>query len=173
MITSAPVRVRLTSGEMMQAALVGVMRHVGNLKRGRQDAHGYAGDGWAAHIEGACGELALAKALGLYWSGALEFRADDVGRLQVRTRSRHDYDLIVHPEDPDDRPFVLVTGKAPDFRVGGWIMGRDAKRQAWWADPAGGRPAFFVRAEHLRPIEELARSSLVATDDFSEREIRA
>ena len=149
-------RVRLSPAEMMHAAMVGIMRQITNLRDGRQDAHGFNGTGWSEHIEGAAGEMAVAKALGHYWSGNHgRLRADDVGRLQVRTRSRSDYDLIVHDTDSDDRAFVLVRGKAPEFEVVGWIWGRDAKNPSHWADPAGGRPAYFVPAAELRPLEEL------------------
>lgn len=149
--------IRLTSSELMGAALVGVMRQVTNLRDAREDAYGCRrDDGWRAHIEGACGECAVAKFLGMYWNGSLgKLRAADVGTLQVRTRSRHDYDLIVHPGDEDDSPFVLVTGTAPVYVLRGWIRGRDAKLPEFWSDPAGGRPAFFMPQSRLRAMRDL------------------
>lgn len=152
------IRVSLTPAEMMQAALVGVMRQVSNLRDGRKDAHGFDGDGWSVHVEGAAGELAVAKALDKFWSGNQgNLKADDVGTLQVRTRSRPGYELVVHDRDPDERPFVLARGRAPHFEIVGWLMGREAKRPEFWKDPAGGRPAYFVPDAALRPIEELPR----------------
>src|SRR5688572_3645476 len=138
----------------MTAAQVGVMREVQNRRAGRVHAHGCGPDnGWSQHIEGAAGELAVAKALGLFWSGAVgNLAADDVGPLQVRTTRVEAGCLIVHPSDPADRAFVLVTGQAPDFMLRGWIMGRHAKRHKWWADPAGGRPAFFVPQRALQDV---------------------
>jgi len=151
------VPVSLTWGELGFAMWIGAVRQLQNLKAGRTDAHGRgADDGWTAHIEGAAGEMALAKAMGVYWSGALgNLKADDVGPLQVRTRSSHSYDLIVHKTDPDDRAFVLLTGRAPHFIARGWIRGDDAKREEWWADPAKGRPAYFVPQAELHPIEDI------------------
>jgi hypothetical protein len=124
---------------------------------GRADAHGLGkADGWGMHIEGAAGEMAADKAMDLYWSPTVNtFKSGgDVGHsIQVRTRSRHRYDVIVRADDRDDDTFVLVTGRPPDFRVHGTIRGRDAKRKEWWAEH-GGRPgAWFGRASALRPIE--------------------
>jgi hypothetical protein len=149
------VRIELTPDEFLTAAIVGVRRQVMNLRDGRKDAHGAnPADGWTLHVEGACGEAAVAKLLNLWWSGNLgRLRAADVGRLQVRTAWRANSSLIIHESDPDDDCFVLVTGRAPAFTVIGWIHGRDAKQPEWWGDPAGGRAAYFVPANVLAPIE--------------------
>jgi len=151
--------ITLTSAEVFHGAVTGVMRQVSNLRDGRQDRHGIAREqGWQAHIEGALGELVVARYTNRFWSGNLgKLRADDVGDLQVRTRSRHDYELILHPTDPDDRAFVLVTGTAPTYRLIGWIRGREGKRQEWWKDPAGGRAAYFVPQRALRPMVALGK----------------
>lgn len=138
--------VSLTPAEILSAAHTGIMRQTQNLKRNRKPAYGATNaTDWQWHVEGALGECAVAKALGLYWTGNLgNLRATDVGRYQVRTRSRHDYDLILHPEDPDDDVYFLVTGLNGRYRIHGWILGRDGKRDEYWSDPAGGRPAYFV-----------------------------
>jgi hypothetical protein len=107
-------------------------------------------------IEGAAGEMAVAKLANIYWNGNMgNLKAADVGRLQVRTRSRDYYDLILHPTDPDDSAFILVVGKAPRFRIVGWIVARDGKLQKWWKDPAGNRPAFFVPQSELIQFDVL------------------
>lgn len=134
------------------------MRYVQNLRNGRKDKHGCSLEvGWQTHCEGACGELVLAKHLGVYWSGSIgAMKADDVARFQVRTRSRHSYELNLFRDDPPDRAFVLVTGTAPRFRIRGWIYARDGQSDSYWSDPAkNGRPAFFVPHEALRPMVEL------------------
>jgi hypothetical protein len=152
------VDVTLTWSELTTAAFIAIRRQIQNLANGRPDRFGApVEDGWTLHIEGAAGEMAVAKAAGRYWCGSLnDLKADDVGLLQVRTRSRHSYELILHPGDPDDRAFVLVTGRAPAFRIHGWIMGVDGKREEWWADPSGkNRPAYFVPTDSLRDLDEL------------------
>lgn len=149
------IPVTLTEQEMRLAADVGVGRQIRSMLAGRKDAYGFKGDPWRIHIEGAMGELALAKALGRYWSGAGELYGDDtdVGGVQVRTRTRHDYELYVWPRDEDEAIFVLVTGTPPSFRVHGWIRGADAKRQEWFKS-LGRAPAYFVPQEALRPLTE-------------------
>lgn len=149
----------LTWAETFDAAIIGVMRQVQNLRDGRSDKFGASPtNGWELHVQGACGEKAVAKHLGIYWSGNLgHLRADDVGLFQVRTRSNHDYELILHPDDPDDRVWILVTGVAPQFRIVGWCYGHEGKNKAWWKDPAGNRPAYFVPQQALRSMDELVK----------------
>ena len=54
-------KVRLSYSEILQGAMVGVMRQVQNLKAGRTHRHGgSANNGWQMNIEGALGEMALA-----------------------------------------------------------------------------------------------------------------
>lgn len=148
--------ITLTSGEIRQGALVGVMRQVENFEKGRRDAFGAERDrGWQYAIEGALGEMAFAKWLNVYWHGAHTFRADDVtGRWEVRTRSKHSYDLIVHPEDPDWKRVVLLTGLNGTYYVRGEILAGDAKRPEWWKDPTEkNRYAYFVPRCMLTPVE--------------------
>lgn len=150
------IKIKLNKSEMFQAALVGVMRQIDNLFVGRKDAYG-AGkkNGWDMHIQGASGEMAFAKYRDKYWTGNLgDLKADDVGKTQVRTTASSYKKLILHNRDPDDRAFVLVAGIAPSFEILGWIWGKDGKKREYWADPVGGRPAYFVPKEVLREMPE-------------------
>ena len=149
--------------EVRLAAQVGMDRYVRALKDGRTDAFGLeqrGSDGIALHVLGAAGEMAFAKATDRFWSGSIDTFADpDVGKIQVRTRSRHDYELLVRPGDADDEVFVLVTGQVPTFWVQGWMLGKDAKR-AEWAQTHGGRPpAYFVPQAALQPTSALMRNA--------------
>lgn len=150
-----PCVVQLSPAEIVIATTVGAMRHSEALHSGRRERHGSTSDqdGLSKHVLGACGELAVAKVLGLYWGGDVcTFKAPDVGGVQVRTRSRDDYDLIVRPGDADDEVFVLVTGSPTRLWVRGWIYGRDAKRPEF-LQGYGGRPAvWFVPVDQLRPM---------------------
>ena len=150
------IEVTLTWAEVMQAANLGVMRQIAAMKASRPDRHGIdPANGWRAHIEGAAGEMAFAKALGLYFGSTInEFKAPDVAGIQVRTRSNHDYELIVRADDADDLAYVLVTGSIPKFRVVGWSTGARAK--TFQPQTYGGRPpAYFVPHTHLRDVSEL------------------
>ncbi len=140
------VSIALTPSQMMQGLLVGGMRQVSNLKKGRAGAHGADGkNDWQLHIEGCLGELALASHLGLFWDGKLhDLSKGDIGSIEVRTRSEGWHDLIIHEEDADDARFYLLTGRNGLYEIHGYILGFLAKRSEYWKDPAGGRPAYFV-----------------------------
>jgi hypothetical protein len=150
--------VLLNPHELYLAAMVGVQRQIAALRRNLPDRHGYDGhDGWTVHIEGACGELAVARVCGQYWGGSINtFHSKaDVGKVEVRTRSEHHYELLVRKDDPDDRNFVLVTGRSPEFQVHGWFPSRDAKRNQWLATHGNRPAAYFVPTPMLKSIFDL------------------
>lgn len=146
-------RVFLNPHEVDMAAAVGMRRNLSAMKAGKTPQHGCPPDDlWRVHIEGACGELAVAKFLGRYWDGSVDtFRAiPDLVDAEIRTRSRHHYDLIVRKDDNPNQVFILVTGRTPGFWVRGWIRGTEARRDEWWQDHGGRGGAWFVPADALR-----------------------
>lgn len=155
------IRVSLEWYEVRLAAQVGVERNVQSIKDGRTPSAAFSTkDGaWEIHVQGACGELAFAKATNRYWDGSVNRfgNTGDVGPIEVRTRSRHDYDLLVRPGDSDESVFVLVTGLAPHFQVHGWLRGEEAKRRDWLCAFGGRPPAYFVPKSVLNPVEALLR----------------
>lgn len=158
---SEPLWVTLTNRELTMAAECGIMRNIACMIAGRQPANGFdtekGDDPWSIHIEGACGEVGVAKLLGRFWSPTVNtFKAPDIGKtIQVRTRSKHSYDLYVRPDDNENNTFVCVTGRAPRFAVHGYLLGRDAKRDEW-VQTYGNRPAaWFVPKENLLDINDL------------------
>jgi hypothetical protein len=151
------IAVTLTPPEMSMAAQVGCARHIEALRLSLKDKHGaQEHDGWQLHIEGACGELALAKCLGVHWEGTVNTfkRGGDVGTMQVRTRSKHDYELIVRKDDDTKAMYWLVTGTCPDYRIHGFIRGYDAQRAEWWFRHGGREGAWFVPQNQLKPVED-------------------
>jgi hypothetical protein len=156
------VIVRLTVSELYLASMVGVRRHVTALSRGQADRNGAdrmdASAAYYAHINGAQGECAAAKALLTFWLMSVDARKEEPDLLpdwQVRTRTQVGYDLIVRSDDRDDQRFVLVIGNGPTFDVCGWIWGRDAKDEQWLRDRGErGAPAFWVPRSALRPLGE-------------------
>lgn len=149
--------ITLTWQEVGQGAWTGIQRQMHALKDGRANVFGFDGDDWGIHIEGACGEIAAAKAMNRYWSASVNTfkNGGDVGQIQVRTRSRADYDLLIRDNDRDGDVFVLVTGKIPNFCVRGWIVGLDGKKDVWRKGHGGRPPAWFVPQSALQPIEAL------------------
>lgn len=137
--------------------MIGAKRNIEAKVRRLPDRHGFKGCGWDAHIEGACGEIATAKLLGLFWNGSINTFKDggDVSGLEVRTRSESHYDLIIRDNDADTSIYILVIGACPTYRVLGWVRGVEGKR-AEYRQAHGGRPgAYFVPQSVLRPIEQL------------------
>ena len=115
--------ITLSASEMAFAAFSGVAREAANRADGRGRAGGFSKSGWDTHIEGACGECAAGKCLGVYWPpGMGTMKGPDLLHcIEVRTTPGHNYRLPVKRTDPEDRWFVLVTGTAPVFFVRGWI----------------------------------------------------
>ena len=150
-------RVRLSHSELMTAAFAGVMRHVAARKKKAKQAYGQSSVGWSEHIEGAAGEKAFAKALNRYWSNELAAtpnKKPDVANYEVRTRTRHDYDLVVREND-DESLVALVTGSCGDYMVRGWIRAGDAKRPEWFTSHADRPPQYYVPQSALKPFPEL------------------
>lgn len=143
--------IELGQTEIIHGAMMGVLRQVQNILKGRKPAYG-AGkkNDWQIHVEGALGELALAKYLGVFWSGVGRLRAPDVGIVDVRTGAKHSHRLMLHPPDPANRVYWFVTGINGKYQIRGWILGKDGKRDEWWKDPKGtNRWAFFVPTSEL------------------------
>lgn len=158
-MAKSSIDVSLTKRDMDSASRVGCWRYISAVLDGREDAFGLekGANGWALHIEGACGELAVAKALNLFWDGSVNTfkQGGDVGDMQVRTRSEHHYELLVRPGDRDDDIFILVTGLAPRMRLRGWMFGGEAKQQQFLKTHGDRKPAYFVPNAILRELKEL------------------
>lgn len=128
--------------------------------RGRNRAPAVGNRALNMHKLGATGEVAAAVHLGLEAylfteQTARRGSADLPGDIEVKTRSRHKYDLIIQKDERPDKRVVLVTIERDQVLLQGWCVAGDVMDQKYWADPAGGRPAYFVPKEGLRDISEL------------------
>ena len=148
--------------EVELAAKVGIARHIASRKLGLQDNH-CPRDGeriherWGMDINGACGELAVAKAIGIYWAPTVNtFKSvPDVDAYEVRTTPGKKNSLIVRSDDASDRIYILVIGSGQVFKVIGWILGEDAKKNKWLRNPGGRDPACFVPQSALMDMCDL------------------
>ena len=140
------------------------MRRQGvNEAKGLRGRNGGAWKGSKAldiHLLGAAGEVAVASYLGLKEHLFKETEAkrgsnDLPGNIDVKTRSKSRYDLIVQKHENPSKKFVLVTIENQQTLLHGWCYGHEAIKEEYWADPARGRPAYFVPKEALRSIDEL------------------
>jgi hypothetical protein len=117
---------------------------------------------------GAAGEVAVARAMGWPDPAPLRTASDlgryDVGNVQVRTRAREGWDLMIAPEDRPhaNDPFVLVVPWLDSWLVQGWVYGSEAMVPARWTGdpkhPLHGRiphNCWAVPARELRDLAEL------------------
>jgi hypothetical protein len=127
--------------------------------RGRNGGASFGSKALEIHLLGAAGEMAVASHLGmksfLYQATEAKRGSCDLPGIDVKTRSKHQYDLIVQKNEPPEKKYVLVTIQDKTTLIHGWIYGGEAMQEKFWADPARGRPAYFVGKEHLRPMETL------------------
>ena len=157
-----PDVITLSEDENIHATKIGVLRQKEAERMRLKDKHGFTGEGENIHVEGARGEMAVAKRLGIKWEGHVNTfkRFPDVdGNIQVRTRSKDWYELIVRCDDPLDAKYVLVTGTTPKYRVRGWIKGKDAMKAEYLKTHGGREEAYFIPQFMLSPMEGLDRRS--------------
>ena len=157
-----PIEFVFTEEERQQAMDEGLRRQRVNEARGLRGRNGGAWKGSKAldiHLLGAAGEMAVASYLGmkehLFKETEARRGSDDLPGMDVKTRSKASYDLIVQKQEDPEKIFVLVTIENQQTLIHGWCYGKEAMQEQYWADPARGRPAYFVGKEHLRPMETL------------------
>ena len=106
---------------------------------------------------GAAGEWAVAYAL------KLDFDEKpfglDVGGYNVRTRGRHEFDLIIQDYDVQNHPtvpMILVTASETwrAMILRGWLTAREAQPQ-WRQTYGGHKAAFFVPQFDLHDLRRL------------------
>ncbi len=155
--------IELSGEQVARAERVGSRRQEYNEGIAKPDAYGFTGDGRRAHVQGATAELAVSLALGESWvefSEEYEGLAADVGAdLQVRSTLHERGNLLLHPRDKDEQPFVLVRlHKAPEVEICGWVLGRHGKHEQYWRDdgPFESRPCFLYPSRHLKGMGSLA-----------------
>jgi len=158
--------IQLTTQELMQAGLVGVMRRVASIKaKLNKNVHAKKSN-WATDIDGAAAEMAFAKYKDTYWSGHVNsWKAADVGVYHVRSTNYSNGHLIIRPNDPDGVIFVLVIADAPYFRIVGTIPSDKAKLHAYRRDGTDGESdAWWIPQHHLTPIDQPLVPQLAAND---------
>jgi hypothetical protein len=166
MAPSLPIDFVFTEEEREAACKEAFRRQAVNEIKGLKGRNGGAATGAMAltiHLLGAAGEMAVASYLGLkdclYQETEAKRGSCDLPNIDVKTRSRHSYDLIVQKNESPNKKFVLVTIQDKKTVIHGWIRGKDAMKQEYWSDPAGGRPAYFVPKAALMPMSTLNGSN--------------
>lgn len=154
------MEVELTPYDIQLCEFVAQLRNNGGIAAAA-DAHkyGHVKQTLALHVIGCLGELAFAKAMNRFWSGAGDhyYEDSDVGRYQIRATTYATGRLLIRPNETHlDVPWVLVVQMSPTrWRIAGWLYGREAHRPEYLDSPAGRPAAYFVPQHRLRPISSL------------------
>ena len=155
------VIVRLEWQEALAASQAGLYRtlyalykcngHKYGLARGEQDL--------GRDVRSTLAELAVAKYLGVFWSG-LAKDCKDTTLCEVRSTPKPDNPLVIRDSDSPDDIFVLVTTEQiPALRLVGWIRARDGMLDSYVKAPCGRPPAYFIPQSALHPMEDLRQQS--------------
>lgn len=142
------------------AKTIANLRQEESKKKGLKNNHGFnpsEEEDRQKNINGAAAELAVAKWLNIYFVGSVNTFKEipDVGRFEIRHTELDNGSLIVRKPDPDDRRYILVTGKLPKLNIRGWLLGADAKKTQWCRDYGGRPPAWFVPQNGLKSLDKL------------------
>jgi len=127
--------------------------------RGRNKAPNRGEKALKLHQLGCIGEVAVAEYLGLQEhlfsaETAIRGSADLPGSIEVKTRSKHNYDLLVQFSDDPSKIFVLATHEGGDTtQIWGWILGSHAMKKKWVREFVPGRRCYAVPQSALNPIE--------------------
>lgn len=148
---------QFTAEEKALALAEADRRQAFNERRNTVGRNGGAAQGDLAlfyHKLGAAGEVAVASYLGLKEhlfkdKSPVRGSCDLPFNIDVKTRAKHDYDLIVQLDDNSDKIYWLVTIEKKEVRIHGWIHHADCVKPEFIKDPAKGRPAYFVPKEML------------------------
>ena len=165
--------VRLSEREMLLAASSGVQREVECLRKlnnGENVVSEYeknnnqVGPGglWNNHIEGAMGEFAVAKFLGLYPGAITDKEATDVGEhYEVRTRPLRYQELFIKKDEKEDKYYILVQGAYGRYTVCGWISAYEVFTHGDWYHNNEGKTSmrYWVPHEFLYSIETLPKEA--------------
>lgn len=158
------ISITLNETDLKLAADVGRSRNASQRVGNRADGK-VLSDSIGIDVQGAQAELAVSRALNLPWDGKFkelekwfDWRENghDVSGLEVRSTHHVKGSLILHPQDKDQSPYVLVlTYKSPEFILAGWNFGFVGKERKYWRDVGYGRPCYYLPQKMLRPMDEL------------------
>ena len=152
------MRITLNFGEMTMAGTVGVQRQAYAIVKNLKDVGGAdSSKAWEDSVVSAMCELAVAKALNLFWcpNVGITTGVDVGGAIEVRMCREANHRLVLRPSDKDDMPYVLVLAQPPHFTILGWLLGRDGKKEEHLDYRNNGEELYFVKQRFLRSYPDL------------------
>lgn len=149
------IPIHLSQADAAWAIAVGKARWAMVQRQGRKAK--FAGAKLEDHIDGAGGELAFCRALGLIWpasNGWFTSAPDVWPNWEVRTLRRMP-GVKVTDTDPDDRLVAWVKGVMPSFEIMGYIRAGGAKKRAAWRKDPGkrGRAIWLVPPDQMISLD--------------------
>jgi hypothetical protein len=152
------VWVTLSLAEMLHGTNLGVIRMYESHNHGGKHKHGFYNsnlDPLCINVQGAIGEIVVAKARNLYFMPTVNtFKAADIGNnVQVRLRTKHEWQMIVRDDDDPDHIFVHVTGSGPVYCIRGWAYGKDVMKPEYRQNHGNRIESWFVPEEALKPFQ--------------------
>lgn len=159
------VEFKFTKEQRDRAIAEGMRRQSFNEIRGTRGRNRAPEKGNAAqqmHLLGAAAELAVATYLKaekyLYLDQSPVRGSCDLPGLDVKCRSRHDYDLLVQLDDDLSKTYVLVTIEKQKTYIHGYIPGIEVPAVATVREFVPRRPCYVVPQSALRSIDRLKAS---------------
>lgn len=161
-----PIDIELSDEQLRVAEQEARRRQSQNEQRGLRGRNRAPATGTKAlemHKLGCIGETAVAHYMGLErclfsHQEARPGSSDLPGGIEVKTRSKHGYDLLVQINDDPDKTFVLVTHQDNTTRIIGWLKGHEAMKREYIRELVRGRPCYVVPQSKLRPLDQLWQS---------------
>lgn len=148
----------LSNAECYLAAQVGASRHIKAMPYTKQDGN-KRGLGWDEDINGAGGELAVAKYFNIYWPGFdNDGKGCDIADFQIKTTHLHAGKLVVRNTENDNDRCILVIGSMPQYYIVGWITAKNARNTKYLYNPQNSdntnKSAYFVPQADLLDMWE-------------------
>lgn len=130
--------------------------------KGRNNGPETGDEALRVHMVGAAGEMAVAALLGLKEHVFKEQHAvrgsyDLPPNIDVKTRSKHYYDLLCQFDELPSKLLVLVTIENKRTLIHGWIEAKEAMQEKFKREYVKGRACYCLPKQQLRPIDSLQK----------------
>ena len=156
----SPQSVRVTLTEEQRRAVWQAARDTRDEVTARGTPGHFApnGDRMLNDVRAYGAEVAASVVRCVPWNGARlskRYAGDLRDGSEVRSTPYLHGRLLICHADHDERPYILVTGRAPTYTVRGWMRGREARCEEYWWPNAPQRPCWAVPQSALLDIRTL------------------
>lgn len=149
---------------MITAAAWGCRRQINSIDKNLKPwgSHQSVAELWYSNIIGAMAEFVAAKALDKFVGpNLLQFSRPDLTAVGVRwTQYDHGKLFLYKDKDTPSINYVLVVGHPPNFRIAGFILGKDGMNEKYF-DESLKYPAYAIEQKYLRPVSEFNTPKIV------------